>query len=132
MFKHILVILIIIVLLYFIVKGLNVFFHRIYISKNISKYTMTENDKCLLDMYSEDHDLESFKKLNKEFIVFYTSTPWNASTNNNYIYSKITDTYYIIDNLFYYYIDNFDNYDIVINSNKCIKVFNNLKKVNLI
>ena len=128
MFKHVLITTIVIIVVYFIIKKLNIVFHKIYISKNISKYHLTENDKCLLDMYSTNYTPDSFK--NNTFI-FYTHVPWNALTNNNYIYSKKNDNYSIIDNLFYYYIDDIENYDIVINS-KNIKVFTNFKKVNLV
>ena len=127
MFKHVLISLIIIVIIYFIVKGLNVFFHKIIVSKNISKYHMSENDMSLINTYSE-----LFKNNTNQFI-FYTTVPWNGITNNNYIYSKKNDTYYIIDTGFYYYIDNSDNYEIVFNSKKNnIKVFSNFKKVNLV
>ena len=85
MFKHVLISLIIIVIIYFIVKGLNVFFHKIIVSKNISKYHMSENDMSLINTYSE-----LFKNNTNQFI-FYTTVPWNGITNNNYITAMIKE-----------------------------------------
>lgn len=128
MFKHVFVSITVIVIVYFIIKNVNIFFHKILISKNISKYHMSKNDKSLLKMYSTNYETESF---NNTPFIFYTTTPWNASTNNNYMYSKKNDNYYIIDTQFYYYIDDLDNYELVFNKNN-LKVFNNFKKVNLV
>lgn len=114
-----------IVVFYFIIKRmLIIFFHKLNLSQLIIKYPLTESDKSLLDIYST-----SFEKF-KNGIVFYTDTLW-SSKNNNYIFDIINNKYFIIDKGYYYYLDNLLNYKITFVGNN-LKVFNNLKKINLI
>jgi hypothetical protein len=131
MFKQLLLIIIIFILSYSIIKYiLFVYFHKIYLSKNIIKYPINDSDKKFLNLYSNDTILEN---LNKDNInLFYTDSYWSMR-NNNYILNIKTNRYYIIDSGYYYYLPNMDNYKIIINNKDLkIKLFDlkNIKKIN--
>jgi hypothetical protein len=54
--------------------------------------------------------------------VFYTDTPWSTS-NNNYIYDKLEDRYYIIDKGYYYHINDPERYKLKISKNVNVNSF---------
>ena len=126
MFKHVFIILIITLASYFIIKYILLTFHKIYLSDEIIKYSMSDQDKKFLNMYSTNSNL---KLNNLEINLFYTNTKWSIK-NNNYIF--FNERYYIIEPGYYYYL-NKQNYKLTINNeNTSIKLFNNnnLKKLN--
>lgn len=125
MFKQIFILLIITLLSYFIIKYILITFHKIYLSDEIIKYSMSDQDKKFLNMYS----INSILKLNNLTNLFYTDTKWSLK-NNNYIF--FNERYYIIEPGYYYYL-NKQNYKLTINNeNTSIKLFNNnnFKKLN--
>lgn len=89
MFKHILIILLILVLVYFIIKY---FKFKLHLDHNV-KYLITDD----LESYSENGNLFDISTLS----IFYTTKPWSTKNNN---YLKYKDRYYIIEPGYYYYI----------------------------
>jgi hypothetical protein len=122
MFKHLLIILLIILIIYFIIKKFILLFHKLILSKFIIKYDLIDSDKQFLDLYSNEFNINILESL-KDRMLFYTDTTWNTK-NNNYIYDKINDKFYIIDSGYYYYIESPENFKLVIGSqNSKVKLF---------
>ena len=96
MFKQILLILITIVIFYFIIREFFISTHKIYVSKDTVKYTMSKSDENYLKKYSIEQPLSEIKPDS----IFYTTKKW--STKNN-CYIKHKDKYYIIEPGYYYY-----------------------------
>jgi hypothetical protein len=121
---------IIIVVIYILFKKLiTSAFHKVYVSKDIIKYNLSENDKNVLKSISKKEMLVLHNM--EDPFIFYTDIPWNATKNNNYIYCKKTDKYYIIDSPFYYYItSSVDDYDIKINNQ--VYIIRDFKKINVV
>ena len=99
MFKQILIITIIIIISYFIFKVIFIANHKLYLSKDIIKYTMSDHDKDFLKFNSSETKLID---LNSEYNIFYTETPWSTKNNN---YSLFNERYYIIEPGYYYYLN---------------------------
>ena len=131
--KHVIIIgvlLIVIIISYFIIKNFINNFHKLYLKKDVVKYPLVEYDINFLKNKSNSVNIDSLLKL-KSFL-FYTEQQW-SSKNNNYIHDKLLDRYYIIDKGYYYYINNIDSrYNIVINKNSNIKLFDFSKYYNKI
>ena len=131
--KHIILVgalLLIIILSYFIIKKFLNNFHKLYLKKDVIKYPLVEYDINFLKNKSNSIDIDLLLKLKR--FLFYTEHPWN-SKNNNYIPDKVIDKYYIIDKGYYYYINNVDSrYNIVINKDIVIKLFDFSKYYNKI
>jgi hypothetical protein len=113
MFKQVLLkglipLIIIIIVLIFIFKKTN-----LNLNNEVFKYQLTDKS-----YFTETSNLNDLKKLNE--IAFYTNLNWSTN-NNNYIYDKKLDRYYIIEPGWYYYIP--DSKRIKLKVNKNIKVF---------
>ena len=127
MFKHVFISVIIILVIYILFKKLMTsVFHKVYVSKDVLKYNLSENDKNILSEFSKNETLTDIEGP----FIFYTDNIWNATNNNNYIYSKKLDKYYIIESPFYYYITNINDYDIKINGT--VYIVRDFKKINII
>ena len=111
MFKQVLlkgiIPLIIIVVLIFIFKKPN-----LILNDEVFKYPLTDKSHFTKSIYLND-----LKKLSG--LAFYTNLNWSTK-NNNYIYDKKLERYYIIEPGYYYYIP---SNRIKLKVNKNIKVF---------
>ena len=96
MFKQILLIFILVIIFYFIIKEIFISTHKLYISEDTVKYTMSNSDYTFLKKYSVNSSLSDITQGS----IFYTTKQW--STKNN-CYLKFKDKYYIIEPGYYYY-----------------------------
>jgi hypothetical protein len=106
--KGIIPLIIVTIVLIFILKK-----PKLILNPEVFKYPLTEKSHFSKSIYLND-----LKKLNE--IAFYTNLSWSTK-NNNYIYDKKLDRYYIIEPGYYYYIP--DSKRIKLKINKNIKVF---------
>ena len=113
--KGIIPLIIVIIVLIFTFKKSN-----LVLNTEVFKYPLTDKSHFTDCIYLND-----LKFLNE--ISFYTNLNW-SSKNNNYIYDKKLDRYYIIEPGYYYYIP--DSKRIKLKVNKNIKVFYLEKKIN--
>ena len=119
--KWIIIISILIVISYFVIRY---FLTNFYLNKSLVKSPFEESDLNFLKCRSDQSSLNSILNYkNKEYLLFYTEVPW-SSKKNNYIHDLLTDRYYIIDKDHYYFIDNPERYNIVVNKDIPIKIFN--------
>jgi len=109
MFKHILIILLILTLVYFIIKY---FKFKLHLDHNV-KYQVHYKDTGYLDKYSESANLFDVSPL----CVFYTTKSWSTKNNN---YLKHNDRYYIIEPGYYYYIH--PETEMFLNNNYKVKI----------
>jgi len=86
MFKQILIITIIIIISYFIFKIIFIANHKLYLSKDTIKYTMTDRDKEFLKINSAESKLIDLNST--EYNIFYTETPWSTKNNNYSLFNE--------------------------------------------
>jgi len=125
MFKHFLIMIVIIVLIVICVKFIFIRFQKLYIHNDIIKYTLNQSDSNILKMYSDKKDISSMN--NKS--IFYSDHSWNTK-NNNYIHDTENDRYYIIDSGYYYYIPDPKRYLLIVNKNIPVNIFDTQKYKN--
>ena len=116
--KGIIPLIIILIVLIFVLKK-----EKLLLNPEVFKYPLTDKSHFTESIYL--NDLKNLKKLNE--IALYTNLNWSTK-NNNYIYDKKLDRYYIIEPNYYYYIPNSQR--INLKANKNIKVFYLEKKIN--
>ena len=117
MFKHILISLVLLIVVYFLIQNVFISFHDIYVSPLKIKYTLTNTDQRFLQKYSIDSYLKDIKKLDPETFIFYTTKTWSTKNNN---YLLFNDRYYIIEPGYYYFINK--NTELFLNNNCKIKI----------
>ena len=116
--KGIIPLIIILIVLIFVLKK-----EKLLLNPEVFKYPLTDKSHFTESIYL--NDLKNLKSLNE--VVFYTNLNWSTK-NNNYIYDKKLDRYYIIEPNYYYYIPNSQRIKLKVNKN--IKVFYLEKKIN--
>jgi hypothetical protein len=73
-----------------------------YVNPDLVKNFLSESDKSFLKKYS--------KKTNEiKPGIFYIDKQWSTK-NNNYLYDKLKERYYIIEKDYYYFIKNLDRF----------------------
>ena len=117
MFKHFLIMGVVIILIVICVKFIFIRFQKLYIHNDIIKYTLNQSDSNILKMYSDKKDISSVN--NKS--IFYSDYSWNTQ-NNNYIHDTEIDRYYIIDSGYYYYVPD-TRYSLIVNKNIPVNIF---------
>ena len=116
MFKHFLIMGLIIILIVICVKFIFIT-QKLYIHNDIVKYSLNKSDLGVLKMYSDKKDISSVN--NKS--IFYSDYSWNTQ-NNNYIHDTEIDRYYIIDSGYYYYVPD-SRYTVIVNKNIPVNIF---------
>jgi len=90
-----LLLVIVIVLSYFIAKYIFLLTHTIILNENV-KYPLSELDAAFIKKHNTPFD-------GLKYGVFYTTVPWNTTTNFNYLlYNK---KFYIIEPGYYYLLN---------------------------
>ena len=84
--KGIIPLIIILIVLIFVLKK-----EKLLLNPEVFKYPLTDKSHFTESIYL--NDLKNLKSLNE--VVFYTNLNWSTK-NNNYIYDKKLDRYYII------------------------------------
>ena len=123
MFKHVLLLVFIIITSYYIVEYYLLYTYTLTVDKQLIKIPLTEKDKFFFKNHSVRKEDNSFDKC-----LFYTTKIWMAK-NGNYIYIPEKDKYLIIEPGYYYYTT---DQKVVINSNKDIFEITHFDKVNFI
>jgi hypothetical protein len=126
MFKHFLIGILCLLIIFAIIKVILIKFHKIYFHKGIIKYKFNEYDLQHLKNHSIKRNIQDLKSMDS--YIFYQEQKWN-SKNNNYIHDTINDRYYIIDYGYYYYIPD-SRYSLIVNKNNEIYHFDFLKYKN--
>ena len=118
MFKQILIIIsitiLIIFIVYYILKNINISTHKLYLHENIVKYKMHDSDRDYLNKYSTlnlNLNVSNFK-------VFYTNTAWKPLSGD---YIKFKERYYMIEPDYYYKVE---GAELFINEDTKIHVLN--------
>ena len=121
MFKLIFIITLIGVVVFFIGNFILIKSIRLNLKAGIVKYRFDTQSKVFFDNYSEDFVLKEYTKKSK--ILFTPLNTWSI-TNNNNIEDLETNDYIILENEYYYYIDNLENYKLNIKDNLKVKLIN--------
>ena len=113
MFKHIFILIFILILCYFIIKYIKYIInlnYKLFTDTDIIKYPLNQYDKDYLNKYSKKMSINDVKDH-----YFYTKRKWSTK-NCNYILFK--ERYYIVEPDYYYVLN--DNCKLFFNKNKYV------------
>jgi hypothetical protein len=78
--------------------------HKLYVDESSIKYQINNNDNIFLTKNAKEIDTLP----EKTHGIFYTTTPWNSTTHNNYC--KYKERYYIVEPGYYYVVNSDTEY----------------------